>query len=291
MPIQRSEITPPKPRDLVCFGYAIENWEMEGEVAKHYVGPTNARTWSSKVRIYVTRRHDWVYAHGNFVCEGHIYPTKLLTSGKYPLSTLVENLVAMPDSFSVPGRYSEFQAALFNEFRYFVDEALFSGGMDHLAFDGLRHCSVLVGSPPEATSFDIFRKRTSDRFVFNIGRIDHMGTNNFNVSGQGNVVGPNARIDNQTNTQQWAQASGNLDLNALAKELGTLRAALRVEGKDLEHDQALASVAAAEAAAKVNDGAAALKHLKAAGKWAFDVATKIGTTVAAKAIEGALHIP
>jgi hypothetical protein len=52
----------------------------------------------------------------------------------------------------------------------------------------------------------------------------------------------------------------------------------------------VSSVGAAEAAAKNKDGPSALKHLKEAGSWALDVATKIGTTVAAKVIENSLRI-
>jgi hypothetical protein len=65
---------------------------------------------------------------------------------------------------------------------------------------------------------------------------------------------------------------------------------MRKEAVDVEHDQAIASVGAAESAAKKQDGSGALQHLKAAGKWALDIATKIGTTVAAKAIQTAIGL-
>jgi hypothetical protein len=44
-------------------------------------------------------------------------------------------------------------------------------------------------------------------------------------------------------------------------------------------------------AAKEKDGAAVIEHLKAAGKWTLDVATDIGTKVAALAIIVALGLP
>ncbi|WP_275296523.1 hypothetical protein [Pseudomonas lundensis] len=38
------------------------------------------------------------------------------------------------------------------------------------------------------------------------------------------------------------------------------------------------------------DGEGALKHLKFAGKWAFDMAAEIGTSVAAQAIQKAIGL-
>ena len=82
-----------------------------------------------------------------------------------------------------------------------------------------------------------------------------------------------------------------MDLVALSRELRTLKAHLQVEAKETAHYQSLSSIAAAEDSAKANDESNTLKHLKAAGKWTLDAATKIGTSVAAKAIEGMLNLP
>jgi hypothetical protein len=49
-------------------------------------------------------------------------------------------------------------------------------------------------------------------------------------------------------------------------------------------------VAQAEISATANDGPAAIKHLRAAGKWALDVATSIGTELAAAAIKAAMGL-
>lgn len=108
--------------------------------------------------------------------------------------------------------------------------------------------------------------------------------------GQAGAVGPNARAENNTFQQIWSQSSSEIDLPRLADELGQLRLAIRAEGTTIEHDKALASVAAAEEAAQKRDGAGALRHLQVAGKWTLDVATKIGTSVAAKAITNAMGI-
>ena len=112
----------------------------------------------------------------------------------------------------------------------------------------------------------------------------------YNVTGQIGAIGPNAKAENNTFNQVMQQAASNLDLPALAAELATLRNSMRNQATEIEHDQAVASIGAAESSAKKQDGAGALEHLKSAGKWAFDVATKIGTSVAAKAIQTAIDL-
>lgn len=112
----------------------------------------------------------------------------------------------------------------------------------------------------------------------------------YNVTGQVGAIGPNAKAENNTFNQVIQQAASNLDLPALAAELATLRSSMRGQATEIEHDQAVASIGAAESAAKKEDGAGVLEHLRSAGKWAFDVATKIGTGVAAKAIQTALDL-
>lgn len=112
----------------------------------------------------------------------------------------------------------------------------------------------------------------------------------YNVTGQVGAIGPNAKAENNTFNQAFQQAASNIDLPALATELASLRNSLRQQATEIEHDQAVACIGAAENAAKKQDGAEALGHLKSAGKWAFDVATKIGTNVAAKAIQTAMDL-
>ncbi|WP_434141470.1 hypothetical protein JQR84_24390 (plasmid) [Pseudomonas luteola] len=122
----------------------------------------------------------------------------------------------------------------------------------------------------------------------------HVSSDQFhisNVSGQIGAIGANAKTEGNTFSQAWTQATSGIEFPALASELALLRAELRKIATDLEHDQAVASIGAAEVAAKKNDGEGALKHLKAAGKWALDTATKIGTQVAVKAIENAIKLP
>lgn len=109
----------------------------------------------------------------------------------------------------------------------------------------------------------------------------------YNITGQAGAIGPNSKAEKNTFNQVLQYAASSLDLHALAGELATLRKSMREQATEVEHDQAVARIGAAETAAKQQDGAGALEHLKSAGKWALDVATTIGTTVAAQAIQTA----
>jgi len=88
--------------------------------------------------------------------------------------------------------------------------------------------------------------------------------------------------------QIWNQIQGSVALPQLAHDLGQLQSALRSQAKEPEHEIAIGAIAAAEAAAKHGDGAKTLEYLKKAGSWAFDVATKIGTDIAAAAMKSSM---
>jgi hypothetical protein len=90
--------------------------------------------------------------------------------------------------------------------------------------------------------------------------------------------------------QVWQQHAEGFNLADLARELDALRSAMRSQASDTEHDIAIGAIAAAGVAAAKGDGPTALAKLKDAGKWAFDVATKIGVSVAAAALKTALGI-
>ena len=105
---------------------------------------------------------------------------------------------------------------------------------------------------------------------------------------QAGAMGPNAKASNMSFQQIWTQSCSDLDLTQLATELRQLRAEMKSRSTEIEHDAAIASVGAAEQSASQDDGGSVLKHLKQAGQWALDVATKIGTTVATKALENAI---
>ena len=111
------------------------------------------------------------------------------------------------------------------------------------------------------------------------------------TAGQAGAMGPGAQASNMTFQQIWSQFGSRVDLDALSKEFERLRTAMKAEGATGEHDVAVAEIAKAQHAAENKDGPRALEHLKAAGKWAFDVSTKIGTALATAALKAALGIP
>jgi len=83
---------------------------------------------------------------------------------------------------------------------------------------------------------------------------------------------------------------GGVDLDALAAQLATLRAAMREEPDDPDRDIIIGNVAQAEKAARQHDPGPVAEHLRAAGKWAVGIAEKIGVGVAAAAIKAAIGI-
>ena len=92
------------------------------------------------------------------------------------------------------------------------------------------------------------------------------------------VIGDKARmyVHDTSFQQMWEKSASELDLVQLASELETLRQEL---------DAARAEIGAAAREVERGDGPAVLHHLKAAGPWALNAATSIGTSVAAAAIK------
>ncbi len=110
------------------------------------------------------------------------------------------------------------------------------------------------------------------------------------TTGQAGAVGPHSHAHDMTFNQIWNQVSKEIDLSDLTKELSLLRIQLKKEAAEAEHDAAIGEIASAEVAAKEGDGPKAMEHLAKAGKWAFDIATKIGVAVAAAALKSALGL-
>jgi len=95
------------------------------------------------------------------------------------------------------------------------------------------------------------------------------------------VVGDNTQVGNMP-------VGATIDLSALKNELSRLRAEARKEAATPDQDIAVTELAQAESAAASGDKSKVLTHLKAAGAWAFDVATRIGATLAATFIKEAM---
>ena len=103
---------------------------------------------------------------------------------------------------------------------------------------------------------------------------------------QAGAVGPGARATRTT----FRNISPAVDLSRLASDLTKLREAMASDSTSPSHYVAVGEVAAAEQAAQVGDQPAAFEHLKKAGKWALDVATKIGSEVASAALKTSLGL-
>lgn len=111
----------------------------------------------------------------------------------------------------------------------------------------------------------------------------------YNVGNAG-AVGPHSSATNVTFNSAAANLASQLDVNALVAQLAQLRAEMLKEATDGNHYEAIAAVAKAEDAMKKGETSGALGNLKVAGKWALDIAVKIGVSVAAKAIEGVIKM-
>jgi len=110
----------------------------------------------------------------------------------------------------------------------------------------------------------------------------------YNVA-QAGAVGPGAHAHDMAFNQVWTEPEAATDIPKLAMELFQLRHEMRKIAVEPEHDIAVSEIAKAEEAAKAGDGSKTVAHLKSAGKWAFDVATKIGTSLAVEAIKKSMN--
>lgn len=115
----------------------------------------------------------------------------------------------------------------------------------------------------------------------------HMG-DSYSNSGQVGAMGKNASASN--NSFQQLANNQSLDIESLKKELEALRSYLKSEATIPEHDISVGEIAGAQAALENGNETKAIQHLKSAGKWSLDTATKIGTTVAAAAIKSSMGL-
>jgi hypothetical protein len=121
------------------------------------------------------------------------------------------------------------------------------------------------------------------QIVLSIQEVNIM-ENKYNITGgnQG-AVGDQAEAHNFTQVSN--QTQGSIDMTTLATELYRLRMEAKKVAIEPEHDIAVSEIAKAEQAAKEGQESKVMEHLKSAGKWALDVATKIGTGIALEAIK------
>ena len=77
----------------------------------------------------------------------------------------------------------------------------------------------------------------------------------------------------------------SIDYKILEKELSSLHLEMKKRANTDDQDIALAEIAKAKKAAKEKNIEKVIETLKFSGKWALDVATKIGTTLVAEALK------
>lgn len=104
---------------------------------------------------------------------------------------------------------------------------------------------------------------------------------NFN---QAAAVGPAAHAHDNNFVSNQLTLPANIDLPTLAAELQRVRRAMHEQADTPEQYLEIAEIGLAEKAAEIEDGSKVMAHLSKAGKWALEVATEIGTKVAAAAL-------
>jgi hypothetical protein len=108
---------------------------------------------------------------------------------------------------------------------------------------------------------------------------------------QAGAMGPGAHAHDMVFQQVWQQAADSINLSDLAADLRKLRQELRLSATEPEHDVAIGEIAAAETAARAGHGQKVFEHLRKAGSWVGDVATKIGVALATEALKTAIGLP
>lgn len=150
---------------------------------------------------------------------------------------------------------------------------------------------IVVAKAKNPSSAELHQGVVINQFIEGGYRVSSDQFHISNVSGQIGAIGTNNNVAGASFSQSLTEAASQIDAAQLAAELALLRTELKKLATEVEHEFSVANVAAAESAAKKGDTDGSLKYLKAAGKWALDTATKIGTQVAVKAIESAIQAP
>ncbi len=118
-----------------------------------------------------------------------------------------------------------------------------------------------------------------------------MGDTHYNIHGNNSsqiVIAPNSSDINVN--QVKSDINKSMDLLQLAVELSMLRQSMSQEATEMEHHIAVGNVAKAEQAAKAKDSSGVAEHLKSAGKWALDVAKKIGVSLASEVLKDSMGL-
>lgn len=134
-------------------------------------------------------------------------------------------------------------------------------------------------------------RATAPQITVNNCQEAHNMRDKYENSGQAGAIGPHSRAhDIQFLQQTWDQMGAGADPAILSDELGRLLVAMKADAVEPEQFEALTAVSRAKVAAEGGDGPGALAMLKSAGKWAAEVANKIGTALATEAIKKSLNL-
>jgi hypothetical protein len=155
------------------------------------------------------------------------------------------------------------------------------------ALEGERQSVLLLKSDVRRLEWTVDKILSRPTFYLQGG--DARMGDEYNI-GQAGAAGPHAHAHDMTFQQIGGNIEKSIDLSELAGELATLRQAMKSEATEPAHDAAVGKVAEAEAAAQAKDSSKVAESLKGAGKWALDVATKIGTSLATEAIKESMSV-
>ena len=113
------------------------------------------------------------------------------------------------------------------------------------------------------------------------------------ITVQGGSVGQ-INIDTHGNVSQHnnyeTNVLPNIDLSTIAKELSKLQQAMSSLSQSTAHNLSIHEIEKAKQAAQQGNEQQLYRHLRAAGQWALEVATKIGVSIAVDALRIALGL-
>jgi hypothetical protein len=131
-----------RPREVVCMEYGIDGFREEHQRATNLLSSETSSL--SEVEIYITARRDIVYAHSNFLKQGCLYPTKLITNQQRPLEIIAANLVATEQDVDEPYFMSRFWRSMVDEFTFLVEaNVVASPKYSFLDFSEIQHAYVI----------------------------------------------------------------------------------------------------------------------------------------------------
>jgi hypothetical protein len=153
-----------------------------------------------------------------------------------------------------------------------------------------KQAGIFDGHYGPQTRVIYMQKIEGDQVMGNKTTENFEGDKNEISKSQIGAVGSRARAQNMTFNGVWNRLEKSTDIKLLADQLEALRAAMEREANEPEHRLAIGAVTAAAQSARENHGPKVVEYLKSGGKWALGIAEKIGVSLAASALKGALGL-